>query len=84
MTHTVLLCLYVADPATFLASDSVLGTLYSSENSLFIQLWQKQIFLRLYHHVTKIANITILSLNFIYKPLKLFQYETYKKYNLFI
>ena len=32
----LLLCLYVADPATFLASDSVLGTLFSSE-SLFIQ-----------------------------------------------
>ena len=32
-----LLCLRVADPATFLASNSVLGTLFSSENSLFIQ-----------------------------------------------
>ena len=30
-----LLCLYVADPAAFLASHSVLG----SENSLFIHLW---------------------------------------------
>ena len=35
--HAVLLCLYVADPANFLASNSVLGTLFSSENSLFIQ-----------------------------------------------
>ena len=35
---------YVADPATFLASNSVAGTLFSSENSLFIQ----QIFLSLY------------------------------------
>ena len=41
MTHTVLLCLYVADPATFLSSNSVPGTLFSSENSLFIQLWKK-------------------------------------------
>ena len=30
-------CLYVADPATFLASTSVLATLFSSESSLFIQ-----------------------------------------------
>ena len=35
--HTVLLYLDVADPATFLASNSVQGTLFSSENSLFIQ-----------------------------------------------
>ena len=33
--HPVLLGLYVADPATF---HSVLETLFSSENSLFIQL----------------------------------------------
>ena len=33
--------LYVADPATCLASDSVLGTLFISENSLFIQLGKK-------------------------------------------
>ena len=43
--HTVLLCLYVADPATSLASNSVLGTLFFSESSLFIQLWNKYIFL---------------------------------------
>ena len=34
----VLLCLYVADPATL---NSVLGTLFSTENSLLIQLWKK-------------------------------------------
>ena len=34
--QTVLLCVYVADPATFLAR-----TLFSSENSLFIHLWGK-------------------------------------------
>ena len=33
----------VADPATFLASNSVPWTLFSSENSLFIQLWKKNI-----------------------------------------
>ena len=39
--HTVLLCLYVADPATSLASNILLGTLFSSENHLFSQLWKK-------------------------------------------
>ena len=34
----VFLCLYVADPATSLASNSVLGTLIPSANSLFILL----------------------------------------------
>ena len=33
---------YMADPANFLASNGVLGTLFSSENSLFIQLWKKK------------------------------------------
>ena len=40
--HTALLYLYLADPATFLASFGVLGTRFSSENSLFIQLWQNK------------------------------------------
>ena len=34
----LLLCLYVVDPATFLASNSILGTLLSTERSLFIRL----------------------------------------------
>ena len=34
-------CLYVADPATFLASNSVLGTLFSPENSFCTKLWTK-------------------------------------------
>ena len=33
-------CLYVADPATFLASNYVLGILFSFESSLFIHLWE--------------------------------------------
>ena len=37
-TLFTLFMFYVADPATFLASNSVLGKLFSSENSLFIQL----------------------------------------------
>ena len=32
-------CLYVMDPANFPTSNSVLGTLCSSENSLFFQLF---------------------------------------------
>ena len=39
--HTILLCLYVADPAIFLASNCVLGTCINSENSLSIQLWKR-------------------------------------------
>ena len=39
--HNFLLCLFVADPATLLASNSVQGTLFSSESSLCIQLWGK-------------------------------------------
>ena len=35
-------CLYLADPATFLASNSVLWILFSSDNSLFIQLRGKK------------------------------------------
>ena len=34
----------MADPATFLASNSVLGPYFSSKSSLFIQLWTKYIF----------------------------------------
>ena len=41
----ILFYLYVADPATFLASNSGLGSLFSSENSVFIQLWKKLIFI---------------------------------------
>ena len=37
-------CLYVADPATFL------GTVFSSENSLFIQLWKKMNILFVFLH----------------------------------
>ena len=36
-----LLCLYVVDSATFLASNRVLGTLFSTENSLFITYVKK-------------------------------------------
>ena len=36
----VSLCFYVADPATFLTS-VFFTNLFSSENSLFIQLWKK-------------------------------------------
>ena len=39
-----LLCLHVADPATFLASNSILA-LISSENSLYIQPYEQWILL---------------------------------------
>ena len=32
------LTLYVADPANFLATNCVMGTLFSSENSVLVQL----------------------------------------------
>ena len=42
--------LYVADPATFLASNSVLGPYFSSENSLFFFTHgKKYIFQSLYY-----------------------------------
>ena len=37
-------CLHLADPATFLASKSVLGTF---ENSLSIHSWENKTFLRI-------------------------------------
>ena len=45
----------MADPAFFLASDLVLGTLFSSENSLLIQLRKRC----LYYCLINIANIKI-------------------------
>ena len=41
--NTMSYCLYVADPATFLASNYGLGNIFSSENSSFIQLQRKWI-----------------------------------------
>lgn len=38
--HNLRLCLYLADPATFVASNSVLGTIFSSKEGLCIQLWK--------------------------------------------
>ena len=43
--YTVLLCFYVADLASFLASNGVLGTILYFENSLFVQLWKKNIYI---------------------------------------
>ena len=57
--HPVLLCLYVADPATFVAWNSVLEMLFSSENSLFIHLWKEFVLLPI-----NTVNIKILGLNF--------------------
>lgn len=60
--HTVLRWLYVADPAIFPASNCVLETLFTSENTLFIYLWKKRIFL------INIVNIKILGVKFFFKP----------------
>ena len=59
--HADLFCLDVADPATFLASNSVL---FSSESSLFIQFWTKLIFPSACYYLVNVVNIEILSLNF--------------------
>ena len=39
--YTVLLCLHVADPATLSSFKQCSGTLFSSENSLSVHLWNK-------------------------------------------
>lgn len=55
----MLLCIYVVDPATFLASNSVPRTLFSSE---FIQLRKKNfVFLSLYHHFMNILSFYVSS-----------------------
>ena len=58
----------LADPATCLASNSVLGSLYSPESSLFTQFWKKYKNLWvLYRYVIRIVNINILSFNLLSK-----------------
>ena len=52
--------LYVADAATFLASNSVLGPYFSSENSLFFFLMVKNTYFRVC--IIYIVNITFLIL----------------------
>ena len=42
----------------FLASNTVLGKLFSSENILFIHLWEKK-YMILYHYVRNTVNIGI-------------------------
>ena len=54
--------------AIFLALNSVLGTLFSTENSLFIHL-RKRIFLNSYYYPINIVNIMIL--NFFSKNIQL-------------
>ena len=65
--HTVLLCLYVADPATCLASNCVLATWISSESSSFIHSWKNNKYFCLYYYLNNKVNISILSLNFFTK-----------------
>ena len=69
----------MADPATFLASNSVLGALFSSENSLLIHLWDQSIFLSLHYYLIQIVNIKILSLDLSSKTTQSpFNWETLK------
>ena len=53
-SHTILLCLYVADPASFPASNS-LGTLFTSEK----RLCNKQILQSSYYHLIDVIIIKI-------------------------
>ena len=57
--HTVLLCLYVADPATPPPSDSVLGPSSPSRTACWLTDCNS-----LHHYLINIVNIKILSLNF--------------------
>ena len=73
-SDTVQLCLHVADPATFLAPHSVLWTSFSSENSLFIQLWKHSTRISAFllsPHSFFNSNIKIQSLNFFSERLRL-------------
>ena len=49
--------LFICGGPCHLVSNSVLGTLFSSDNSLFIQLSKIEIFLSLYHYLINIVNI---------------------------
>ena len=57
----------MADPATFLASNSVLGTWFSPENSLFTQSVEKWVFLSFYCYFIDIIHVAFLNLNFFFK-----------------
>ena len=65
----------MADPAASLASNSVLRTLFSPENSLFIHLRKKIIFPISYHYLVDIVNIKILSLDFLTVHLEFFLFR---------
>ena len=62
--NTISLCLYMADPVTFLASNSVLWTSFSSEKCLCIHFRKRCTHLSLYLYIINIVNIEILSQNF--------------------
>lgn len=50
--YTILLCLYVVDPSTFLSSNNGLGTSFSSENSLFKGIFSVFCFVLFYFIIT--------------------------------
>ena len=57
-SHTVLLCLYAADPANFPASNNVLVTLISSEFILFTWLGKRKTFLCLLCYLINMVMVT--------------------------
>ena len=64
--HHVLLCSFVADPATFLASNRVPQTLFSSPCSVMGKL----ICLCLFQYFINIVNVKVLSVNVLSKTTK--------------
>ena len=56
------MCLYVADPATFLASSSVLGSYFPLREARLFTYGKKEIYLSLSRHLVNIVDIKILSL----------------------
>ena len=64
--HTVLLCLHLADPATILASNCILGPYFPLRTACLFS-YGKTIVLSLYYYLINIVNIKILSLNFFSK-----------------
>ena len=65
--HTVLLCLYLADPATFLASNSVVGPHFLLRRACLFRHGKNKHFWVCITFILNIAKILILSLNFFSK-----------------
>ena len=66
--YAVLLCLYVADPATFLTSNRVLGPYFPLRTACLFSYGKKCIFLRFDYYLINIVNIKILNIYFFFSP----------------